>query len=381
MKYSTESTMKKSFTRVINMTSLSILKLSSLLLFSSVMHVGAVENKLSEAPASPVQVQLVKALQETPTTDILGTIYSRNQIQLTAGVTGKLEWVAEPGSYLQKGDLVAQIELLPLQLRQAEQQAQFKRAQINLRYLERELKRQNELRDKNSVSQYQLEQIQSQFDLAQSDLEIAELQLKQISEELSRATILAPFSGVITQRNRRAGFDVGRSDVLVSLLDTQNLEVRVFIPIKHLAFTQPGSEVIIHSRSDNGEQLKLNALASTIIPTADPRSQTFEMRINVPEQGQEYWTAGQLVSVSLPIAQARSAISVHRDALILRRDGTYVVKIDEENKASRLKVKVGKGRGDWVTIIGDLKQGEQVATRGAERLTEGQTVSIQNSDV
>ena len=330
----------------------------------------------AEPPPSPVKVAEVKASEKSPTADIMGTVYSRNQVQLSAGVTGKLEWVAEPGTYLKKGDLVAQIELLPLQLRQAEQSAQLKRAQINSQYLERELKRQRELRQKNSASQFQLEQTESQYELAKSDIEIADLQLKQINDQLSRATIRSPFEGVVTERLRRAGFDVGRSDILVQLLDTESLEVRLFVPIKYLAFTKPGSKVTLSS-GDFGQPLSVDAMATTIIPAADPRSQTFEMRVNVPAQGQEYWAAGQLIKVSIPVELQRSALTVHRDALILRRDGTYVVKIDSENTAHRLKVKVGKGQGDWVMIEGDLQQGDQVATRGAERLREGQKVVVQ----
>lgn len=334
----------------------------------------------AEKKPSPVQVEMVKNLEVSPSADIMGTVYSRNQVELTAGVNGRLEWVVEPGSYLKKGDLVAQVELLPLELRQAEQVAQLKRAKINLQYLSRELKRQKELRQKNSASLYQFEQTESQFELAQSDLEIAELRLKQINQQLARATILAPFDGVVTERRRRAGFDVSRSDVLVQLLDTQSLEVRLFVPVKYLAFTKPGSPLELSSRSDNGELLTLKANASTIIPSADPRSQTFEMRITVPAKGQDYWAAGQLIKVSLPIETARTALTVHRDALLLRRDGTYVVMVDQQNIAHRLKVKVGKGKGDWVTVEGDLKQGDRVATRGAERLAEGQTVIVQSAE-
>ncbi len=352
---------------------------STLLAFSAAIHA-------QQTPASPVKVSAVKSISTQPTADILGTIYSRNQVQLTAGITGKLEWVAEPGTYVKAGDKVAQIELLPLKLRQAEQQAQLKRAKINKQYLARELQRQKALRQKNSASQYQLEQTESQYQLAQSDQEIAELQLKQINDQLSRATILSPFDGVVTSRSRRAGFDVSRSDVLVNLLDTESLEVRLFVPIKYLAYTKPGSQVTLFNKNEssfsgkeNNQTLALPAKVSTIIPAADPLSQTFEMRIKVPEQGQKYWAAGQLVKVSLPIESSRSALTVHRDALILRRDGTYVVKIDSENKAHRLKVKVGKGAGDWVMIDGDLKQGDNVATRGAERLREGQQVTIQST--
>ena len=330
-------------------------------------------------PPSPVQVEQVRVLEEMPTASIMGTVYSKNQVQLTAGVNGRLEWVAEPGSYLRKGDLVAQIELLPLQLRQAERKAQFKRAKINLVYLTKELKRQSELRIKNNTSQLQLEQTQSQVELAKSDIEIAELQLKQVNQELTRATIKSPFEGVVTQRFLRAGFDVGRSDVLVDLLDTKQLEVRVAIPIKFLAYTKPGTLVTLSSKNSDNKPLLLEASATTIIPAANPLSQTFEMRVEVPKAGSEFWSTGQLVNVEIPVQSKRMTLAVHRDALILRSDGTYVVKIDDKNIAHRLKVRVGKGKDNWVQVSGEISSGDRVAIRGAERLTEGQTVSIQSA--
>lgn len=340
----------------------------------------AAEPERQTPPPSPVKVEVVKALDEIPSATLTGTIYSRNQVQLTAGVTGRLEWVVEPGTYLQKGDLVAQIELLPLQLRQAERKAQFKRAKINLDYLKKELKRQNELRQNKNTSQLQLEQTQSQVELAESDLEITELQLKQINEQLARATVRSPFEGVVTERFRRAGYDVGRSDVLVQLLDTKHLEARVFIPVKYLAFTKPGILVILSTQDSNQKSVEITALASTIIPSVDALSQTFEMRINLPEKTQSFWSAGQMVKVRVPIESDKISLTVHRDALILRSDGIYVVKIDDQNIAHRLKVIVGKGQNDWVTVTGEIKQGDRIAIRGAERLTEGQSVIIQ-SDV
>ncbi|WP_196140091.1 efflux RND transporter periplasmic adaptor subunit [Aliikangiella sp. G2MR2-5] len=327
-------------------------------------------------PPSPVKVESVSELVSQPQAEMLGTVYSRNQIPVTAGVAGRLEWVAEPGTFVVKGDKVAQIELLPLQLRQAERKAQLKRAKINLQYLSRELERQKALRKKNSASQYQLEQTESQFELAQSDLEIAQLQLKQINEELNRATILSPFDGVVTDRNRRAGVDVNRGETLVQLLDTENLEVRAFVPVKYLSYTKPGSQLTLASKSQSGEILTVSAFASVIIPAADPKSQTFEIRISMPQKGREFWASGQILKVYLPIESTRHTVTIHRDALILRRDGTYVFRIDPDNTAHKLKVKVGRGNGDRVTVEGDLKSGDKVAIRGAERLSDGQKVTI-----
>ena len=239
---------------------------------------------------------------------------------------------------------------------QLEQQAQLKRAKINVNYLHNEVQRLQKLRKSNSASQFQLDQSQSQYDLAKTDIEIADLKLQQINDQIQRANVTAPFSGVITERIVRAGTDVNRSDSLLKLLDTEHLEVRLYVPIKYLAFIRKGHSLNI---------------------SADAKSQTFEVRINIPTHLNESWAAGQLVKVTVPIQATKNTLTVHRDALILRKDGTYVVKIDIDNKVHRLPVIVQNGTFDRVSIEGDLKAGDNVAIRGAERLNEGQQVVVQ----
>ncbi len=357
--------------------SLILFNIAASLFFSS-MSLTAAES--SSPPPSPVKVEAVEQLEHSPTVKMMGTVYSQNQVELTAGVNGRLEWVIEPGSYIRRGERVAQIELLPIQLRYSERQAQYNRAKINLEFLIKELTRQKELKQKNNTSQFQLEQTESQVALAKADLEIAELQLKQAKQELEKATITSPFEGVITQRYRRAGFDVGPSEILVQLLDTRNLEVRVDLPIKYLAFTKPGTLVKISLLDHERNLTTMDAKASTIIPAADQLSQTFEMRIRIPEAANKTISTGQLIDVEVPIQSQRMRLAVHRDALLLRGDGTYIVKIDENNIAHKLKVEVGSGKNDWVMISGDIKAGDRVAVRGAERLNQGQQVLIQNID-
>lgn len=322
----------------------------------------------------PVEVQEVKQTLFSPTVDIVGTVYSRHNVKLTAGVNGRIDYVAEPGSIVHKGDAVARIDPLPLTLQKAEQQAEIKRAQINIRYLEREVNRLTALRQTNAASAFQLDQTQSQFELAKADYDIATLRLKQIDDQLTRTTVVAPFTGVVTERLREAGADVNRSEILVNFLDTENLEARMFVPVKYIPFIRHHNTILV--TSDLGQ---VNATVKAIIPAADTRSQSFELRVSLPVEANSTWTAGQLVRASLPVQAPQEQLTVHRDALILRQDGTYVIIIDSENKAHRLKVTVGEGMGEYVSITDTtLQVGDRVATRGAERLQEGQTVTIAN---
>lgn len=323
-------------------------------------------------PPSPVKVDEVTKINLSATTDLMATIYSRSHVQVTAGVSGRLEWLAEPGTIVEQGDTLVTMDLLPLKLMKLEQQAQYKRAKINAKYLENELQRLKKLKLTDSASQYQLDQNQSQYDLALTDIEIADLKLQQINDQIARASVTAPFAGVITDRFVRAGTDVNRSDVLLKMLDTEQLEVRLYVPVKYLAFVHKGLGLDITAHG----QLT-NAKITSLIPSADPKSQTFEVRINIPAHLNGTWAAGQLVKVTVPIQASKNSLTVHRDALILRQDGTYVVKIDSENKVHRLPVIVGSGSFERVSVQGELQDGDQVAIRGAERLSEGQEVIIQ----
>ena len=214
--------------------------------------------------------------------------------------------------------------------------------------------------------------MRSEHDLAAADLEIAQLKLAQINEQLSRAIITAPFAGIITERLIRVGSEVNRGDILLRLLDTEHLEARLYIPIKYLAFINKGDKLSM-SASDQ----KTLAAVTAKIPRADPRSQTFEVRLNIPKAFNKHWAAGQLVSVSVPTQKATASLTVPRDALILRKSGSYVIKVNADNTVSRLAVVVGKGNKERVAITGSLKHGDNVAIRGAERLADGDKVVIQ----
>ena len=334
--------------------------------------VESVEKPDTKVVAKPVKAAAVLNMPLAANTELNATLYSRSHIPITASLNTRVDYLVEPGDFVAQGDKLAGMDLLPIQLRQAEQKAQISRAKINVAYIKNELSRLQELSKTQAVSQFNLDQMRSEHDLAAADLEIAQLKLAQINEQMSRAIITAPFAGIITERLIRVGSEVNRGDILLRLLDTEHLEARLYIPIKYLAFINKGDKLTM-SASDQ------NTLASVTakIPRADPRSQTFEVRINIPKALNKHWAAGQLVSVSVPTQKPTDSLTVPRDALILRKSGSYVIKVNADNTVSRLAVVVGRGNKERVAITGSLKHGDNVAIRGAERLADGDKVVIQ----
>lgn len=326
-----------------------------------------------------VEVSEVKTQRLTSQFVGHGTVYGKQNVVLTSGVSGLLTFVAEPGQEVNKGDVIAKIDLLPLQLQQAEQKALLKRAEITLKYQNKEMGRLEALAKVDATARSAFDQIMTEVELAASDIEIAKIRLQQLQDQINRAVVKAPFKGIVSQRHVKAGTDVNRAEELVTLLDTQQQEVRVYVPMRYLPYVSKG-----HALTLNSGQLELaqhaTAGITSVIPVTDTRSQTFEVRAELSSADLGKWATGQLVDVTLPIVQNKTSTLVNRDALLLRADGTYVIRVSENAKAEKLKVKVAGGQSELVAvevIKGEpLKLGDRVAVRGAERIKTGQEVEI-----
>jgi len=323
-----------------------------------------------ESNATPITVTEVLSTNVAPTVPAAGTVFSRHETQITAGMAGRLEQVAEPGDYVEAGMSVAVFDCEMLELQRERQLAETDRATINFKTLAREVERLESVRDANVIAEIQLDRTTADRDLAGSDLRIAEIAVRETDSQLSRCIIRAPFSGVVTQRMRNAGEDVERSTVLAAMTDTENLEVRASVPIRYLPRMIAGEAAEVRLN-----ELHLEARIRKVIPAANSQSQTFEVRLDLPVDAPRVVAAGQLVSVNLPLS-ANLAMTVPRDSVVLREDGAFVMRINNDDKAERVAVEVREASGDHVAVRGELQSGDRVAVRGAEALDEGELVAV-----
>ena len=321
--------------------------------------------------ATTITVSQVVSASVGPRIPAAGTVFSRNQTQITAGIAGRLEWVAEPGDQINAGESVARFDCEMLELQRERQVAQAERADINFKTLSREVERLETLTATNAISIMQYERTQADRDLAKSDLAIARITIKETDNQLRRCNVTAPFSGVVTEQLQRAGEDVERSTVLAAITDTQNLEVRASVPIRYLPRMQIGEIAEVKMN-----EMRLEGRIRKIVPAANSQSQTFEVRLELPKDAPQVVAAGQLVSVTLPLS-ANAALTVPRDSVVLREDGAFVMRINSDQKAERVSVEVTESNGDHVAVRGALESGDRVAVRGAESLEDGELVAVQ----
>lgn len=322
----------------------------------------------AQARPAAVEIALARVERLAPTTEVIGTVRARAAADLAAAAAGRLEWVAEPGSLVRQGEPVARLDTAELGLAQAEQAARVRREEVNLHSLDRELDRLRTLGD--AVSRAQFDQAEAQRDLARADLELARVSLAQTSERLARSVLLAPFGGVLAERLRRAGEEVNRGEVVARVLDPENLEVRLFVPLQHLRAVRPGESVEVR-----GERGAFDAKVRAIVPAGDAASQSFEVLIDVP-QIEWLLAPGQTTRVRLPLGVPRETLAIPRDALIIRSDGIFVYRVGDNRRAERVNVTLGVADGDWIAVDEGLAPGDAVVVRGGESLRPDQDVKI-----
>ena len=109
-----------------------------------------------------------------------------------------------------------------------------------------------------------------------------------------------------------------------------NLEIQAHIPAISLRFISIGAPLNYVHGSNNGVG-KVRAL----VPIGGDTSRLYELRITAES---ESLVAGKLLRIAIPTEHEREAILVPRDALVLRREGVYVFRVNEDSIAERIQV-------------------------------------------
>ena len=318
-------------------------------------------------PPPAVVMAEAEMRQLAPSVDVPGTVISRFDSRLASELSAKLVWIAEVGTAVKEGDTVARLEDFTYKLLEMEAQARVEREQARVTFLRSEKDRLDELSEKNLSAKSQLDQVISDLAIAESEETMARVQLGLTQISMHITQIRAPFDGLITERLRNIGERLNVSDEVIRIVNPDTLEVVARAPLNTVNFIADGAILRLHNEFREDE-----ASVRTIVPFGNPQSHMFEVRLNVDP---ELWTVGESVRLSMPTANVKEVLAVPRDALILRREGASVFRINDDMTAEQINVITGLGDGSHIEVIGELKPGDRVVTRGAERLSDGMTVA------
>ena len=323
---------------------------------------------------TPVNVEDAQVRLIAPTNLVSAAIVSNNDTEVSARVGGVLVQVAKVGTKMKQGEVFAVIGVPALKFQHDEQSARLASSKHQLKFLNDEVKRLETLALKDLSSKNELERTVTDRDQAIATVAENEAQLGQIELNQSYTSMRAPFDGVIVERLSDVGELVGIGTAVVRIVQTNSLEISARVPVSALAYVREGKSLAFESSIGFG-----SAEVRTIVPVADSNTRLVEVRAMVTDNGQQ-WPVGLDVNLKVPSGPEKQALAVRRDALVLRRDGARVFRVNAENKAEQVMVQTGEASEQWIEISGDVNAGDKIIIRGAERLQPGQDVLVKDNN-
>jgi len=327
--------------------------------------------RVARASAEPLQLRLKAVGTVTP----LHTVVVRSRVD---GELLRLHF--QEGQQVKAGDLLAQIDPRPYEVKLAQAQGTQQQNLAELENAERQLQRYRELQKQNYVSGQELSDQQSKVRQLQGRRISDQASVDEARLQLQYTRITAPVSGRVGLRRLDVGNLVHASDTegLVTLAQTAPISVLFTVPEPELPAlldavqAQAGLPVEAWDRSES------KALAQGTLSSVDNRidtaTGTLKLRAQFDNAGLALFP-NQFVNVRLQLGE-QPALLIPDAAVQFGSQGNYVHIVDKDNKAQRRTVVLGPADEGRVAVRSGLQAGDQVVIEGIDGLEDGTAVEI-----
>ncbi|WP_234267092.1 efflux RND transporter periplasmic adaptor subunit [Hydrogenophaga sp. NFH-34] len=325
------------------------------------------------AMARPVKVETISSTAVQASESFVGTVRARQRSELGFESSGRISAIlVDVGDRVRSGQVLARLDEAPALRRIEKAEADRIAAAATLTERTTQLRHNESLAKDQIVSPVTLESAQTQYRLAQSQLQAAEAALALARRELALSRITAPFDGVIVARNVQPYSDISAGLAVFQIEAGQTLEVVAMLPEAVAARIAPGQAAQasisqpaqpsatlplklerISSRNDSGSLVQAIFRIDGVAPTL---------------------RSGAMVSLELP-GVVNKLVSIPAAALVPdTQAGRGKVFVLENAKLVGRPVQLGEGLlpDGRIPVTSGLKTGDQVVVAGAAFLSEGQ---------
>lgn len=320
------------------------------------------------APATIVEVAKADMAEIAPRRWVPGSVVSRDDARLATSAAGRLEYVAEVGTRIKAGERVAKLEDEAIRLHLEDARSEVERIKAQRALAQRQADRYDRLAAAKSIAANQVDEARAQVEQYAAQLRQAEARVRTAQYELQQTEVRAPFPGIVTERLAQRGEFVATGAAIAHLVDTAHLEARVQAPLALADSLKAEMELPVRVGARASK-----ARVRAVVPVGEERSRQFELRLALIDAQP---LVGSAIEVALPERAPVRAMAVPRDALVVRADGSYVMRIGEGGSSEKVAVRAGASDGELTEVEGALTAGDLVVVRGAERLSDGQKVQI-----
>jgi RND family efflux transporter MFP subunit len=220
---------------------------------------------------------------------------------------------------------------------------------------------------KVAVSQAQVRLQYKTLDDARFRYERAQTALQEAELRLQYTTVTAPTNGVVSALPMIPGQYVRDHDVLMTLVDTQHLLARPFLPEKFSGQLQPGQPAYVQVEAL--PQQRIPAQVRLISPVVNAESGTFKVTVALTDPPSAL-KPGMFATIFMTVAQREQALVIPKRALTLDRAEPTVYRL-QDGRAHLTSLTLGEADGDRIEVRTGLSEGDRVVVVGQDQLMDG----------
>jgi len=324
-----------------------------------------------------------------------GDIEAWFEAPIYARVSGYLKtWYFDFGAHVQKGQLLAEIDApdLDAQLAAAKARLASAEAQVKVRDAERNFAETTYTRWRESpkgvVSEQETEakkaeygSANARYKAAQAEANVNQSQVDQLTALEAFKRIVAPFDGIVTQRNTDvgalinagSGVGAGNGPQLFRVADVHEMRVFVQVPQEMSAGMRAGltADLVLPQYPEK----IFKAVVSTTSESINKTSRTLLVELHA-DNTDNLLQPGTFSQVRFNLADNPGALRIPTSALIFREDGAQIAILGPGNKVELKTVKLGRNLGTEFEVLSGIALSDMVINSPPDSLSYGEVVKL-----
>lgn len=288
---------------------------------------------------------------------------AKEEAFVVARASGIIEKIhVEEGDYVEKGQVLAQLDKRRYQL-------SLQKAQADLKGIEQELAKIDKVYMQKLVSDDTYEKLQSQFESAKATLALAKL-------DLEETTIVAPISGYIAERNAKVGnlTESFQRERMFHIVQQKELQGVVHLPESELPHIEK-NQIATMTIAALGNK-EVTGYVARVSPVISADTGTFKVTLNVPNEN-EALKAGMFSEVKINYETKDHATLIPRRAVVMIDNQPNVFVVDQ-GVVTKTPVQLGFSEGDVVEAVSGVNINAEVVITGHQNLKDQAPVEVVN---
>jgi len=344
---------------------------------------AALREETQETAVATVAVVHPKPVPPTETITLPGNIVGWYEAPIYARVSGYVKmWYKDYGDQVRKGDVLAEIKAPDIDAEYAQAKADLDTERAKYKLAEVTAKRWIALRPNHAVSEQSITVKEQELRAQAAVVKASEQKVRNIDAFIGFKTIVAPFDGVVTQRNINVGDLVSKEGNLstpnaitnlftVAVVDTLRLFVNV--PESFGPFLQQGLQADV-----TVPQLPHRHFTAKFLTVArgfDVSTRTAVTVFTIDNEDRALWP-GSYGEVHLTAPVDKKAFTIPSTALVFQEHGTQVAIVREDDRVHFQPIIVSKLMDNVVEVAGGIADSDRIVNNPSAALLEGDTVRL-----